>query len=95
MKASPIMTTTVTGRNQITIPAALVERMELKPGTRIEWLPGEEKDEFICRVLPNPARLAASLRGAGRKFLKAGDIHPIEALVTEREEDECQREESL
>ena len=95
MKPSFIMTTTVTGRNQITIPAALVERMELKPGTRIEWLPGGEPDEFVCRVVPDPARLAAQLRGAGRVYLKAGARHPIDALVAEREEDERQREASL
>ena len=93
------MTTTLTGRNQITIPAALVERMELKPGTRIEWLPGAEADEIVCRVLPDPARLAASLRGTEREYLKAGAAHPIDALVAERAEeraeDERQREENL
>lgn len=95
MKGSFTMTTTITGRNQITIPAALVEQMELKPGTRIEWLPGDAADEFVCRVVPDPARLAAKLRGAGRVYLKAGSRHPIDALVAERSEDERQREESL
>jgi AbrB family looped-hinge helix DNA binding protein len=89
------MTTTVTGRNQITIPAALVDRMGLKPGTRIEWLPGEESDEFVCRVVPDPAQLAAKLRGAGRVYLKTGARHPIDTLVEERSEDELRREENL
>jgi len=66
------MTTTITGRNQITIPAALVERMGLTPGTRIAWEPGEVADEFICRVVPDPAVLAVKLRGAGRQSLKSG-----------------------
>jgi len=85
------MKTTITGKNQITIPAALVDRMDLKPGTRIEWLPGAELDEFVCRVVPDPTRLAAELRGAGRAYLKPAAIHPIDALVAEREEDERQR----
>lgn len=89
------MTTTVTGRNQITIPAALVERLELKPGTRIEWLPGEEPGEFVCRVMPDPAVLAATLRGAGRPYLKRGSAHPIDVLIAERDEEERQREENL
>ncbi|MEX1115296.1 MAG: AbrB/MazE/SpoVT family DNA-binding domain-containing protein [Akkermansiaceae bacterium] len=89
------MTTTVTGRNQVTIPAALVVRMDLKRGTRIEWLPGEESDEFVCRVVPDPARLAAELRGAGRVYLKTDVRHPIEALVAERSEDELGREKNL
>lgn len=89
------MTTTLTGRNQITLPAALVERLALKPGTRIEWLPGAHPDEFIGRVVPDPATLAAKLRGAGRAYLKPGIPHPMDALEAERQGDERKREQSL
>jgi len=89
------MTTTVTGKNQITIPAALVARMDLSPGTRIEWLPGDRPDEFLCRVLPDHATMVRSLRGAGRKYLKPGDKNPLDALMEERDDDERLREAAL
>ena len=82
------MTTTVTGRNQITIPAGLVTELSLKPGPRIEWLPGDTPDEFRCRVLPDPAQLAKSLRGAGRRYLEPGSRHPITVLLEERESED-------
>jgi bifunctional DNA-binding transcriptional regulator/antitoxin component of YhaV-PrlF toxin-antitoxin module len=88
------MTTTLTGKNQITIPAALSLQYRLKPGTRIEWLPGVEPDEIVCRVLPDPATIAVELRGSGRKYLQPGK-HPITALLEERTLDDAQREASL
>ena len=88
------MTTTLTGKNQITIPASLSARYRLKPGTRIEWLVGAEPDEIVCRVLPDPATIAAELRGAGRKHLRPGK-HPITELLNERSSDDEQREASL
>jgi bifunctional DNA-binding transcriptional regulator/antitoxin component of YhaV-PrlF toxin-antitoxin module len=79
------MTTTLTGQNQITIPAKLAKRYSLKPGSRLEWKPGRSGDEIICRVLPEPALLASELRGAGKKYLKEGSRHPLEILEQERE----------
>ncbi len=79
------MTTTVTGRNQITVPAAIVARFGLRPGTRIEWVAGESDDEFRCRIVPDPAVLAGRLRGAGRRHLKPDKEHPLDALRRERE----------
>ncbi|MEI6340505.1 MAG: AbrB/MazE/SpoVT family DNA-binding domain-containing protein [Verrucomicrobiota bacterium] len=79
------MTTTVTGKNQITVPAAIVARFALRPGSRIEWVFGEAEDEFRCRVVPDPAVLARRLRGAGRRHLKPGQKHPLDALRRERE----------
>lgn len=79
------MTTTVTGRNQITVPAAIVARFALRPGSRIEWVAGEADDEFRCRIVPDPAELACRLRGAGRRHLKTGKEHPLDALNRERE----------
>jgi bifunctional DNA-binding transcriptional regulator/antitoxin component of YhaV-PrlF toxin-antitoxin module len=79
------MTTTVTGKNQITVPAAIVARYALRPGTRIEWISGPSDDEFRCRVVPDPAVLAQRLRGAGRRHMKPGKEHPLEALRRDRE----------
>ena len=79
------MTTTLTGQNQITIPAKLAKRYFLKPGSRLEWMEGRSADEIICRVLPEPSQLARELRGAGKKYLKEGQLSPFEILELERE----------
>ena len=89
------MTTTVTGKNQITIPASLATAYKLKPGSRIEWLPGATPDEIRCRIIPDPATLAATLRGAGRRSLRKGRLHPLAALQADREQDDGKRERSL
>jgi bifunctional DNA-binding transcriptional regulator/antitoxin component of YhaV-PrlF toxin-antitoxin module len=89
------MTTTLTGHNQITIPASLAKKFSLKPGSRVEWVVGEAPDEMICRVLPDPSRISSELRGAGRKYLKKGKTHPIEALMQDRLVDDTGRAECL
>lgn len=82
-----IMVTTVTGKNQITIPAALSAKYGLKNGVRIDWLETGQPDEILCRILPDPKQLAKDLRGAGRRFLKAG-ADPIADLLAERAQSE-------
>ena len=78
------MITTLTGKNQITIPAALSAKLKLKPGTRLEWMVADAPDEIRCRILPDPAVLAGELHGAGRRYLLAGKKHPLTALLEER-----------
>lgn len=88
------MITTLTGGNQITIPASLAARFSLKPGTRIEWRPGDAPDEIRCRIVPAPAQLAEELKGAGRKYLQAGQTHPLDRLASERVAEETERRNS-
>jgi bifunctional DNA-binding transcriptional regulator/antitoxin component of YhaV-PrlF toxin-antitoxin module len=92
---STAMITTLTGRNQITIPASLASRFSLKPGTRIEWLPGDAPDEIRCRIVPDPARLAEDLKGAGRKYLRPEQPHPLDRLAGERVAEDTERTQSL
>lgn len=66
------MITTLTGHNQITIPSALAKKFSLKNGSRLEWKIGHMPDEIVCRILPDPSRLAAELRGAGKNISKKG-----------------------
>ena len=89
------MTTTLTGKNQITIPAAFAAQYRLKPGTRIEWIAGSSPDEFHCRVVPAPATVARELYGAGRKYLKPAAKEPITELMAERVQDDAVREGTL
>ncbi len=88
------MTTTLTGKNQITLPAALAQQYGLKAGTRIEWLPGAEPGEFRGRIVPEPATVAAGLRGAGRKHLRPGS-HPLTRLLAERASEDSERKAAL
>lgn len=84
------MITTVTGKNQITIPAAIASRIGLKSGSRIDWQIGSKPDEILCIVLPEPSVIAASLRGAGKRFVQPGQ-DPSAALLAERSVDESIR----
>ncbi len=88
------MITTVTGKNQITIPAAIANRIGLKNGSRIDWQLSSRSDEIRCIVLPEPSVIAASLRGAGKRFLKPGQ-DPSAALLAERTADEAIRSNTL
>jgi AbrB family looped-hinge helix DNA binding protein len=82
------MITTVTGQNQVIIPADLVSELNIKAGTRLEW----DKDEIgrlRAKPLPSRGELADRLQGLGRQWLKSGD-DPIADLIEERirEDDE-------
>ena len=48
----PSMITTVTGKNQITIPAALARELDIAPGTRLDWEKGGE-GILIVKIIPN------------------------------------------
>jgi AbrB family looped-hinge helix DNA binding protein len=84
------MITTVTGKNQITIPAAIANRIGLKSGSRIDWQLSSKPDEIRCIILPEPSVIAAGLRGAGKRFLKPGQ-DPVADLLAERAADESTR----
>jgi bifunctional DNA-binding transcriptional regulator/antitoxin component of YhaV-PrlF toxin-antitoxin module len=81
------MTTTVTGKNQVTIPATIVYAYGLKPGTMLDWLPGNRPDEITCRVISEPGELAYKIKGSGRKYLKESRPHPLRSLQKERSND--------
>jgi AbrB family looped-hinge helix DNA binding protein len=80
------MITTVTGKNQVTIPAELARALNIKAGTRLEWTP---EADGVLRVKPLPSRgdLARRLAGIGRPWLKPGD-DPIADLIRERVADD-------
>ncbi len=47
------MITTITGKNQVTVPAAIASHANIHIGTRLDWEPGESSDTIIVRVLPD------------------------------------------
>jgi len=79
------MITTITGKNQITLPAEIVRTLELVPGTQLSWEIGPG-GTLIATPRPTRRQLAAAMMGAGRKFLRPG-ADPIAELIAERAED--------
>jgi len=77
------MITTVTGKNQITIPAKLARQLGIQPGQRIDW--SVEQDGVLkARLLPSRAELARQAAGMGKAWLPEGE-DPIAALIEERQ----------
>lgn len=77
------MITTVTGKNQITIPAKLARKLGIQPGQRIDWSVGEE-GVLTARLLPSRSELARQAAGMGRQWLQDG-VDPVADLIEERE----------
>ena len=80
------MITTVTGKNQITIPAKIARALEIQPGTRLDWEIGAD-GALIVRLLPRRGQLAREAAGMGREWLPAGS-DPVADLIQERIQDD-------
>jgi AbrB family looped-hinge helix DNA binding protein len=65
------MIATVTGKNQITIPAELARELNISPGTRLDWAKGET-GVLIVKIIPNRAEPARRLAGRRAKTLARG-----------------------
>ena len=76
------MITTVTGKNQVTIPAELARELDIAPGTRLDWARGDE-GTLIVKIIPNRAELARRLAGRGKRHLRQAS-NPIRDLVEDR-----------
>ena len=76
------MITTVTGKNQITIPAKLARQLGIQPGQRIDWSIGEN-GVLIARILPSRSELAQQAAGMGRHWLESG-VDPVADLIDDR-----------
>jgi AbrB family looped-hinge helix DNA binding protein len=76
-----LMITTVTGKNQVTIPAKLAKQLGIQPGARIDRSIGEE-GVLIARLLPPRAELARQAAGMGHEWLVEGR-DPIAELIQE------------
>lgn len=67
------MTSTVTTKNMISIPAEIARRYGIKPGFTFDWKPTLNPDEIHVRVVPDRAALSRRLKGAGKVFRPARD----------------------
>ena len=81
------MITTVTGKNQVTVPAKLAAAEGIEPGTRFAWSFTEREHVLEVRVLKSVAEVAAELRGRGALYRnRTGSA--VDALLRERERED-------
>lgn len=77
------MVTTLTRKNQITLPAALVGQAGLQAGARLEWT-YVSPEEIRVRPLPPLNKVVALMKGRGKTLLKPGQS-AVKGLVAERQ----------
>ncbi len=82
------MVTTVTGKNQVTLPAELVKALDLHPGVQIEWTATRD-GALVGRRKMSRAEIATRLAGRGRKYLRKGS-DPVRDLIQEREQEDAE-----
>lgn len=84
------MITTVTGKNQITIPAKLARSLEIQPGTRLDWSIGAH-GELVGHIILERGALARKTAGMAQQWLDEG-ADPVGDLIRERIEDDANEE---
>jgi AbrB family looped-hinge helix DNA binding protein len=86
------MITTVTGKNQVTVPAGIAAKAGIRAGARLDWELTDDAGVLRVQVLPDPARIATSLEGRGKRFLTGGES-PVDDLIRSRENEDLERQE--
>jgi len=85
------MVTKVTGKNQVTIPAALARELRIERGTQLEWQRGEGKDTLTIRVKPSIDVILCELQEMAAKYRIDGRM-ALEDLQQMRDEDDADSE---
>ena len=83
------MTTTLTGKNQITVPAEITRRLGLVAGARFEWALGDQPNRITITVKPTRQQMLERIRELGRQWKKPGQ-DPIGDLIRERVRDDIE-----
>lgn len=84
-KTKPIKAT-ITGKNQITIPAAIVRALELEPGMQLEFVLGEDRT-FRARPVLSRAERVRQIEAKWQPVFPPGS-DPIGDLIREREQED-------
>ena len=75
------MTTTLTGKNQVTVPVEITREMGLEAGARFDWTRGETPGTIVIHVQPSIRQLLDRAQELGRQ---SKNRHLIEELIAER-----------
>ncbi len=81
------MTTTLTGKNQVTVPAEISQKLGLTAGAQLEWALGDQPNKIVITIKPTRRQMLERIRAIGRKWKKPGQ-DPIGRLVRERVQDD-------
>ena len=81
------MITTVTGKNQVTIPAKLAREMKISPGTELDWARGQSPNTIRIRVKPSRADNVWQIRELGAPY-RAKAKEMLADLQRMRDEDD-------
>jgi hypothetical protein len=79
------MTTTVTTKNMVSVPAELAKQFSIRLGYSFDWTPSTKPDEIVVRVIPDRQVFSKRLLGAGAKFSPGRPS--VDELLREREEE--------
>ena len=78
------MTTTLTGKNQVTVPVEITRELGLEAGARFDWSRGETPGTIVIHVQPSIRQMLDRAQELGRK-MKNRNL--IEELIAERAEE--------
>ena len=67
------MTTTLTGKNQVTVPVEITQRLGLAPGTQFDWAVGNRPNKIVITIKPTRKQLLERVRALGRKARRPGE----------------------
>ena len=88
------MTTTLTGKNQVTVPAEIAHKLGLLPGAQFDWAIGEQPNIIVNTIKPTRKQLLERIREIARKHKRPG-VDEVEEFCRWRDEDARLREEGL
>ena len=75
------MISTLTGKNQVTVPAELARELSLEPGARLDWTAGAAPNTIHIRILPSKRQVLDRIQELGAT-IKNRNL--IEELIEER-----------
>ncbi len=84
------MTTTLTGKNQVTVPVEITREMGLEAGARFHWERGEQPGTIVIHVQPTIRQLLDRAQELGRQAKKEHELQGrdlIAELIAERAEE--------
>ena len=88
------MTTTLTGKNQITVPAQITQKLGLTAGAQFDWAVTNQPNKIVITIKPTRKQLLERIRKLGRKAKRPG-VDEVAEFVQWRVADDQARQDSL
>ena len=88
------MITSLTGKNQVTVPAEIAHKLGLLPGAQLDWAIGEQPNKIVITIKPTRKQMLERIREIAQKHARPGQ-YPVGDLIRAREEEDRERQEEL